>query len=102
MTLETMQHAIDRLQNDGYDEDFRATDVGLEAIRAHRIFAPEELSVDEIVRFEGMSDPDDEAILFAVRTLDGVKGTYTVPFGAAMTIRDSEMVRQLRACANGT
>jgi hypothetical protein len=92
---ETIVHAQRRFAADGYTDDFRATSDGLMAVACRRTYAPEELAVEEVFRFEGMSDPDDEAILFALRAPDGVKGTYTVAYGAAMDGRDAAMVQRL-------
>jgi len=51
--------------------------------------------VDEIVRFEGDSDPGDESAVFALVSEDGTKGTYTVAFGPMMDPLDAEVVRKL-------
>ena len=59
---------------------------------------PESLIVDEIVRFEGITDPDDEAIVFALRCqVHGIRGTYAVPYGAKLPEIDTEMVQRLTA-----
>lgn len=95
MTEESMTNALTRLQNRGYQDNFHATASGLEALYAQRRYAPEDLVIDEIVRFEGMSNPDDEAILFAIRTDDGIKGTYACPYGPSITKHDADVVKCL-------
>jgi len=58
---------------------------------------PAAKSVQEVARFEGISDPADEAIVLALHCReDGVKGTFTVPFGPGMGALDAEMMRRLR------
>lgn len=48
------------------------------------------------MRFEGASDPEDEAILFALRCeVHGIKGTYVVAYGAAVDPLDAAVVRRL-------
>jgi hypothetical protein len=37
--------------------------------------------VDKILRFEGMSDPDDNAILYAISTKNGRKGILVDGYG---------------------
>ncbi len=97
-TTETIAEAINRLSAAGYTDDFRAEAGGLRAVNARCLHAPETFAVDEIVRFEGMTDPADEAIVFALRCkLHGTRGTYTTPYGANMAPIDAEMVRRLNA-----
>ncbi len=58
---------------------------------------PELLVIEEAARFEGISDPADEAIVLALHCReDGIKGTYTVPFGPEMGGLDAEMMHRLR------
>jgi hypothetical protein len=37
-------------------------------------FGPDDFNVRKIFRFEGMSNPSDSSILYAIETLTGVKG----------------------------
>ena len=47
-------------------------------------------------RFEGFSDPDDQAMVMAVRCPgDGCSGTYTVPFGKDMSVIDGELIAKI-------
>jgi hypothetical protein len=57
--------------------------------------APEDLVVREVVRFEGASDPDEEAAIFALECDCGIKGTYTVTYGPAMSSEDADVVPRL-------
>ena len=97
-STETLRDAVDRLSAAGYTDDFRAEPEGLRAVAAGCFHAPESLIIEEIVRFEGVTDPDDEAIVFALRCpLHGVKGTYTVPYGVNVPEIDTEMIQRLTA-----
>jgi hypothetical protein len=95
--VETLSEASDRLTAAGYREDFRAEEHGLRAARSGCFHEPEAFAIDEIVRFEGVSDPDDESILFALRCKQhDVRGTFAVAFGPVMRADDAEAVRRLR------
>jgi hypothetical protein len=97
MFTETLSQAVDRLTVAGYTDDFRAEPDGMRAVVAGTVYQPESLAVDEVVRFEGISDPADEAIVLALHCReDGIKGTYTVPFGPGMGALDAEMIHRLR------
>ena len=98
MATETVSDAVDRLSAAGYTDDFRAESEGLRAAGTGCVHPPESLIIDEIVRFEGDTDPDDEAIVFALRcTSHGIKGTYAVPYGVNLPAIDAEMVQRLNA-----
>lgn len=95
---ETMAQALNRLAQLGYVEQFLVDATGFRAVQARRHFAPESIQIDEIVRFEGETDLDEEAAIFAVHDKSGgLKGTYTVAFGASMDPRDMDMVAKLNA-----
>ena len=94
---ETLSQAVDRLTAQGYTDDFRAEPEGMRAVVAGILYQPESLVVEEVARFEGITDPADEAIVLALHSReDGIKGTYTVPFGPGMGPLDAEMMHRLR------
>jgi len=98
MAMETVSEALRRLTAVGYADDYRADARGLRSQLNGTVQPPERFRVDEIVRFEGDSDPSDESAIFALTSqIDGAKGTYTVAFGPLMDMADGEMVRRLQS-----
>jgi hypothetical protein len=96
MPMETLSEAVARLTAADYRDGFRAERGGLRAIGTRCLHEPESLVIEEIVRFEGASDPGDEAVLFALRcAIHGTRGTYVVTFGPSVDSLDAEMVRRL-------
>jgi hypothetical protein len=95
--METMVDAIRRFGTRGYKDAFQARPEGLRSLATGDVFSPEDLVVEDVARFEGQSDPGDEATIFALRSRDGVtRGTYTVTFGTEMDILDAQMVPRLK------
>ena len=96
--METMLDVMTRLQKKGYGASCRAAaSGGLEVIASDRIMKPEEIVVDETIRIEGTSSPDEEAMIFALRSRDGaVQATFCVAHGAGMTPEEGKLVRQLQ------
>ena len=45
------------------------------------IFRAEDLTIREFHRFEGVSDPDDMSIVYAIESRDGTRGTLVDAFG---------------------
>lgn len=91
-----MAAVIDRLTNAGYTDTFRGETAGILGLRSGHVHRPEELRVESIDRFEGVSDPEDQAIVLALRCpMDGCRGTYTLPYGKNMPALDSELVARI-------
>jgi len=94
--MENLAHAVERLTAAGYRDDFRAEPGGLRAVETGRVHEPESLVIDEMVRFEGESDPDEEVVVFALNSASaGTRGTYVVTFGTYVDPLDALMVRRL-------
>jgi hypothetical protein len=78
---ETLKRVVDELSRRGYTEHFRAVDGGLQALGTGRRFAPKDLKIRGYYRFEGVSDPDDMAIVYAIETTSGFRGVLIDAFG---------------------
>jgi hypothetical protein len=95
--IPTVSSSVDRLTKAGYADWFKADKGRLRSALGGCTHPPDEMQVDEYLRFEGETNPDDEAIVFALTCkVHGVKGTYTVPYGSDTPPGDVEVVRQLR------
>ena len=79
--MRSLTTCLNRMISDGYTEDFKVTDEGLESLHEHRNYKPEQIEVVNFFRFEGESDPDDNAILYVIETSDGIKGTLIDAYG---------------------
>ena len=97
--METLQQAIGRLRELGYTQDWYAKDGSLRCGARGATYDPATVTVDHIVRFEGTSDPGDEAILFALTTECSHRGLYSAAYGADMSAADIDVVRALPAIA---
>jgi len=94
--VETLTEAIERLRSAGYHLDlFAESGARLRCGECRLVFAAEALAVDEVVRFEGASDPGDEAILFALSSPNGHRGTYSAPYGPDTSPDDVTVMRAL-------
>jgi nucleotide-binding universal stress UspA family protein len=94
--METLDEAIERLERSGFRESFRAGPDGFLALQTRRIYAPESLVVEEVVRFEGESDPGDEAVLYALRARDeSVRGTFVASFGPSADPISGDLIKLL-------
>jgi hypothetical protein len=96
--LETLSEAIERLELEGFTRSFRAVEGGrlvLEGADRPPV-APEDLRLEETVRFEGPADPADEAVVYALSSKDGSsKGTFVTAFGPSLGPDDAAAVQRL-------
>ena len=72
---------IDRLERDGFTEQFTVKDGALHS-RGGATFAPRDVTIREFGRYEGVSNPSDESVVYAIESRDGVRGTLVDAFGA--------------------
>lgn len=77
----TLTGILDDLARRGFGAHFGVVGNGLRAIEGGKTFSAEELMIREYYRFEGVSDPDDMSIVYAIESLDGTRGTLVDAFG---------------------
>lgn len=79
--MTSLASCVNTLQADGFSTQFKAMENGLKSLTTDKVFHPEEVKIINFYRFEGESDPADSAILYAIETNDGEKGTLTDSYG---------------------
>ena len=97
-SYDTLSEAVNDLQRLGYVEDFLVQEDGecLFCVGHSLELPPDQFVIDEIFRFEGMTDPGDESILFAISSIDNlIKGLVINSFGADFSFRSSKLVEEL-------
>jgi hypothetical protein len=86
-----------KLTKDGYVHDFQVTDGRLHTLDPNltKSYAADEVTIVDFYRFEGESDPDDMAILYAIEANDGVKGTISAAYGTYGDADTDTFLRQV-------
>jgi hypothetical protein len=92
---ETLKRVVDELSRRGYTEHFKAVEGGLQALGTGQRFEPKDLAIRGYYRFEGISDPDDMAIAYALETSSGVRGILVDAFGVYSDPTTSEVLRRV-------
>ncbi|HEU5320187.1 MAG TPA: hypothetical protein VFX28_05250 [Methylomirabilota bacterium] len=77
----TLVDVMAELAARGFTEQFMLAGARLRAVQSGKLSTPDEVRLVEFYRFEGVSDPDDMAILYALETRSGVRGTLADAFG---------------------
>ena len=73
--------AIDCLDHEGFTEHFAVNGGSLRGFDGGKAFRPDEVVIRKMARFEGVSDPDDMSIVYAIEGCDGTRGTLVDAFG---------------------
>jgi len=95
--MDTVLDTVNRLRAQGFRADVSAADDGqLVCERCGSTFDPATADIEQVHRFEGLSDPADESILYAIRAECGHRGIYTAAYGPDTPSRDVAVMRQLR------
>ncbi|HWB94500.1 MAG TPA: hemerythrin domain-containing protein [Puia sp.] len=97
-TCDTLVDALDQLKARGYTQDFSVLpgDNCLICSSTSATLSPEEFQIDEILRFEGQTDPDDEMILFAISSDKfGIKGFVVNAYGIYAEDTGNALVEKL-------
>lgn len=97
--LKSMADLIDKVVKDGYTHNFRAVDEGLICNETEELFKPEQVKIDNFFRFEGMSDPEDNSILYVIETDNGIKGTLVDAYGAYSDPEVNEFIKAVECIA---
>ena len=79
--MNTLTTCVNKVVTDGYRECFKVTGKGLYSTSKSRYYRPEQVQVINFYRFEGQSDPADNAIMYVIETSDGLKGTLIDAYG---------------------
>lgn len=93
---DTLVEATEKLKERGYTYDFQVKREGiLEVIDSDQRFSPDEVELHEFHRFEGITNPEDMAIIYALETNTGLKGTIVDAYGADGSARVSGFLNQV-------
>ena len=93
---DTLAEAIDSLKKEGYTVNFRIIENGIMIDNEKREFKPADVKLEEYHRFEGISNPDDSSILYAVETNSGLKGLVVDSYGATGSEAISEFMNRVK------
>jgi hypothetical protein len=94
--METLTEAINRLRRDGYRHDFAAVaGAKLRCGACGNEVDAAGLMITEVVRFEGVSDPGDESVLYGLSGPCGHLGLYSAAFGSDATSEDIAAIAAL-------
>ncbi len=95
-TYDTVSEATRGLQKRGYNIDFNLKKDCLLSKDPELTLNSHEFEITEVYRFEGNTDPADEAVVYAIESKDGQKGVLVNGYGPEANTAAGEMARKLQ------
>ena len=93
ITYDTVSEAVNGLKKRGFEIDFNLENNGI-VCKAGK-FNPDEFEIVEVHRFEGDSDPSDEAVVYAIESRTGMKGVLVNGYGISADPMSSDLAKKL-------
>ena len=94
-TYDTVTEAVGGLRKRGYTIDFNLEADRISCDMTPLSLLPAEFEITEVYRFEGNSDPADEAVVYAIESRNGHKGVLVNGFGPSADKIGEEMIKKL-------
>lgn len=95
-TYDTVTEAVNDLTKRGYNSSFALQHDCIYCQDKQLRLSPSHFHIDEVYRFEGNTDPDDEMIVYAISSADGsIKGTLVNAYGVYADAASDELIRKL-------
>jgi len=95
--MTTVSEVLENLRKEGYTVDFNLDETCLVCFENELKIHPDEFVVDKHFRFEGTTDPGDEAVVYAISsTKNNIKGTLVNAYGVYSNDLSNDMVRALQ------
>ena len=88
--MKTVIELTELLRGEGFIEDFSIKDDTIVSSKGEKEYSPEDLIIEKTERYEGDSNPSDNAIIYALTAKDGTKGLLIDSYG---TYSDPKLAR---------
>ncbi len=98
INYDTVTEAVNGLRRRGFTVDFNLAENCLvcnDATSTSSVFDVNDFEIVEFYRFEGNSDPADEAVVYAIESNIGMKGVLVNGYGISADPMSDEMARKL-------
>ena len=94
----TVSEAIDNLRQKGFDKDFRLE--GNHVVWGNEKFDAGDLKIAVTYRYEGNSDPGDEATVYGIESNNGLKGVLVIGDGIYADATSAKLLKKLHRAKN--
>lgn len=93
-SYDTLSQAMNSLKDRGFDKDVEIIDENHIKIGGNK-YSDKEVEIEEFHRFEGMSNPADMSIVYALKAKDQSKGLLADAYGADASIKIAKFLKNV-------
>jgi len=93
IVYDTVSEAVSGLKKRNFNVDFNLEENCL--VCHGDKFDVNDFEIVEVYRFEGNSDPSDEAVVYAIESVNGMKGILVSGYGISAEGMSAEMAKKL-------
>jgi hypothetical protein len=97
--LTTLSDCQEDARKKGFTDEYSITPKGLYASETQKYYQPSDVKIDNFYRFEGVSDPDDNSILYLITLSDGSKGVLVDGYGMYSNEQVGDFLKQVEDIA---
>jgi hypothetical protein len=90
---DTVTEAIEQLKKQGYTLDLNLKENHF--VAGGQQYPADEFEIVDLYRYEGHSDPADEATVYALASASGIKGIFVSGYGISTDDESTETLKQL-------
>lgn len=99
--IDPLTKKLKELENEGFNDQFKfIQEQGLQSTTSHKTYQSRDLQILSEYRFEGITDPADMSILYAIRAKDGTKGTLVDAYGTYANDELEEFLKSVEDKSN--
>ncbi|AFD07983.1 hypothetical protein [Solitalea canadensis] len=93
--IQLFQYLTD-LTKKGYNYTFELKENGLRLIEKNLFFTPESFTIKEYYKLDGIKDPKDASLVFAIESNDGLfKGALITAYSAFNELISADLIKKL-------
>lgn len=92
----TVTDTLNSLKEEGHVLNFNLKPECVECTSPNIKLYPDDFVIDKFYRFEGASNPDDSAIVYAISSKDRLRGTLMDAYGVYADSLTTEMINKLK------
>ena len=94
-TYETVTETLEALRQQGFTRDYNLLENRLKCLHDEVELDPHEFEILQVHRFEGITDPGDETIIYAIEEQSGKRGAFINAYGMYADSLSNEMMSKL-------
>lgn len=90
-----LEKCLNKLESEGFTDQYKVEGGKLMDLTNNKKYKAKDVKAVNFYRFEGISNPDDMSILYAIETSDGRKGTLIDAYGMYSDDETGEFMNQI-------